>query len=154
MAKNRKKLKRPLKKEMGPYSEKSARASNTAQNPDSFQRHPIRWSFSIFDMKGPFGWSVCSVQILEEVLKPRLSSFETMTWGEIESSGQSHAIQRDRLSKEAQNRLAEIKRDDIDEVFSLRIDGRKRIIGVRDKDIFMFLWWDPQHKVCPSSFGK
>lgn len=153
MAKNRKNPRRPLKK-MGPYPEKRARASNTAQSPDSFQRLPIRWSFSIFDMKGPFGWSVCSVQILEKVLKPRLSSFETMTWGEIERNGQSHAIQRDRLSKEAQNRLVEIKREDIDEIFSLRIDGRKRVIGVRDKDIFMFLWWDPHHKVCPSSFGK
>lgn len=149
MAKNRK---RPLK-EQGPYSKKRARVPSFAPNPDSFQGHPIRWSFSLLDMKGPFGWSTCSIQLLEEVLKPRLSSFETMTWAEIEG-GQNHAIQRSQLSKEAEKRLVEIKRDDIDEVFSLRIDGKKRVIGVRDKDIFMFLWWDPEHKVCPSTFGR
>lgn len=149
MAKNRK---RPLK-EQGPYSKKHARVSSIAPNPDSFQRHPIRWSFSLLDMEGPFGWSAFSIQVLEEVLKPKLISFETMTWGEIEGR-QNHAIPREQLSREAEKRLVEIKGEDIDEVFSLRIDGKKRVIGVRDKDVFMFLWWDPEHKVCPSTFGR
>lgn len=107
----------------------------------------------MLDMEGPFGWSAFSIQVLEEVLKPKLTNFETMTWGEIEGR-QNHAIPRYQLSREAERRLVEINLDYVEEVFSLRIRGKERVIGVRDKDVFKFLWWDPEHKVCPSKFGK
>ena len=90
----------------------------------------------------------CSIDALKKVLE-RVRNFETMTWGEIEGN-RHHSIQKDILSKDAKDRLVKIKLGDIDEVFSLAIDGRKRVIGIRERDVFKFLWWDPDHRVCPS----
>ena len=75
--------------------------------------------------------------------------FETMKWSEIVVSG-SHTIDIGSLSKEAQDRLEDIGQDDLDELFSLRVTGRGRLIGIREMDYFRILWWDPDHKVCPS----
>jgi len=72
-----------------------------------------------------------------------------MRWQEIEGADH-HAIGVDRLSKEAQNRLAEIRQDDLDEVFSFHFSGKPRIIGIREMNVIKLLWWDPEHQVCPS----
>jgi hypothetical protein len=78
-----------------------------------------------------------------------LRPFESMTWGEIEGS-RSHFISRSSIIAAAQKRLREIKQDDVDELFSLRLTGRQRIFGIRDGAILRLLWWDPLHELCPS----
>ncbi|MXZ48867.1 MAG: hypothetical protein F4Z13_06455 [Candidatus Dadabacteria bacterium] len=147
MVKKRNGRKRP-KRKANPDPKKSPQIQTGVQ--ESFQGHKIRWSFSILDMGGPFGWSKCSVSVLNDVLKPRLSNFETMTWAEIESH-RHHSIPTGDLSTQAQKRLSDKKLSDVDEVFSLAIGSKERIIGIRDRDVFKLLWWDPKHEVCPST---
>ena len=88
---------------------------------------------------------------------PKLKCFETCTWEEIEREktgklGRSkhHYIKKEDLSPDAQQRLSELKMDDIDEVFSLRLDGTKRLIGIRELNYFKILWIDLNHEVCIS----
>lgn len=59
------------------------------------------------DMDGPWGWLDVSGEVLKRI-KQRLSSFETMTWGEIEGL-QSHTVAVEMISSEAQNRLEELR---------------------------------------------
>ena len=146
VAKTRNNRERSPKSKVSPKAEKSPQISGVTQT--SFQGSKIRWSFSIIEMDGPFGWSKCSLLDLKKVLKPRLSNFETMTWGEIEGQ-KHHSIPTNDLSKEAQDRLSE-KNYDTDDVFSLALRGKERVIGIRDRDVFKLLWWDPKHKVCLS----
>ncbi len=72
-----------------------------------------------------------------------------MRWHDIERSG-SHFIDVSALTKTARDRLAELGQDDEDELFSIRLTGRERVFGIRDRWIFKILWWDPDHQVCPS----
>ena len=75
-----------------------------------------------------------------------------MTWNQISIDGkkQNHSVAIAQLSKETQKRLVEINIIDIDELFSLRLSGRERIWGILDKGVLNLLWWDPNHRVCPS----
>ncbi len=80
-----------------------------------------------------------------------------MTWGEVTSGSggrtagtNSHAVPVQNLARKARKRLVEIKQDDLDELFSLRIGGRKRVFGIRDDPTFHILWYDPHHEVYPS----
>jgi hypothetical protein len=119
--------------------------------PEVEEKRPV-WRFQILDFEGPFGWTRCaSVDKLCEVVK-KLGEREHMTWTQIESSQsqKSHFVDIDTLSKEARERLAEINQDDVDQVFSLRLSGKERVIGIRDRWILKILWWDPEHGVCPS----
>jgi hypothetical protein len=136
-----------LKKKNTPVSatnradKKIVRTINVQQTP-----HPS-WRFSTVDLEGPFAWprgEDIETQILE-----KLRNFDSMRWNDI-SNADHHAIAIERLSKEAQQRLAEIKQDDIDEIFSFHFSGKRRIIGIRDMSIVKLLWWDPDHLVCLS----
>lgn len=87
----------------------------------------------------------------EQIILPALCNFETMTWHEIKAASggkgvgrgtKSHPIPIEQLSKEAQKRLEELQQDDIEELFSLRIAGKIRVFGIRDRNILKIIWFD------------
>ena len=91
---------------------------------------------------------------------PKLRMFESMTWQEILSASGAkkkgrgnhhHSVAVEKLSKDAQKRLKEIKLDDVESLFSLRLTGRKRLYGIRDGRVFKFIWYDREHEVYLSS---
>ena len=115
----------------------------------SDEREYVCWRFSIMDRGGPFSFEGVKAKVWKRILE-KLRQWDSMTWGEIEGP-ENHAISVEQLSPQARNRLMEINQDDIDEVFSLRLTGRERLIGIRDRHVLRVLWWDPEHGVCPSS---
>lgn len=116
----------------------------------ALQRRP-RWSFAILDLEGEFGWRKLQPEALAGLVD-RLRNLETMTWNEIRMEGkkQNHSIAVEDCSPAAQKRLREIQQDDVADLFSLRLMGQPRVIGILDRDTFKVLWWDPDHLVCPS----
>jgi len=80
----------------------------------------------------------------------KLTAFESMTWAAILGTDH-HEILVGSLCKEAQDRLATLKLDDLDTVLSLRLTALERVIGYRQDGAVYLLWWDPRHEVCPSN---
>ena len=66
----------------------------------------------------------------------------------------SHPIPIAQLDKLARDRLSEIEQDDLDELFSLRLTGEKRIWCIRNEMVMRVLWWDPSHQVYPVAKDK
>jgi hypothetical protein len=87
-----------------------------------------------------------------DAIREKLASFETMTWREIllDAKKQNHNVSVDKLIKEAQDRLFEIFSEKLDELTSLRLTGKGRIWGKIDEGVMDLLWWDAEHRVCPS----
>lgn len=108
----------------------------------------INWKFSMMDLCEPFAVSDITIEEWKKVLE-KMREWENMTWGEI-LGRRDHAIEINKLSSEAKKRLIELNLDDFDEVLSLHIDGKKRLFGLRYNNTFYVLWWDREHKVCPS----
>lgn len=79
----------------------------------------------------------------------KLQEFERRNWDEITKSG-SHPIAVSRIEKLAQDRLREIRKDDVDELMSFRLTGRERVWCVKQLSIMKVLWWDPNHEICPA----
>jgi hypothetical protein len=74
-----------------------------------------------------------------------------MTWAEIERTGHHHYLTHG-VAANALARLTEIRLDDAsDLLYSLRLSGKRRIIGLRKGREFCPVWWDPEHEVCPSA---
>lgn len=85
-------------------------------------------------------------------IREKLANFETMTWREIllDAKKQNHNISVDDLVKEAQDRLTEIFPEQLDELTSLRLTGNQRVWGKVDEGVMELIWWDAEHRVCPS----
>jgi len=115
----------------------------------NFDHERPAWRFQSIDNDGAYGWANAGHDLIANEIFPKLKDFESMTWQAIERAG-SHFINISDITRNAQKRLEEIKQDDIDQVFSLRLNGTNRIIGIREAHILKILWWDPNHDVCPS----
>jgi hypothetical protein len=134
-------------KKIPPQAQTNRVDKKTVKNISSPTQETQSWRFSSVDLSGSFKWPKNQNEELEILQK--LHSFDSMVWSEILGSDH-HMIQKNSLSKAAKDRLTEIKQDDIDEMISFHFSGKKRIFGIRDRNIVKLLWWDTDHKVCPS----
>ena len=78
----------------------------------------------------------------------KLKWYESMDWKD--TFARDHAVNVSSIIPEAQRRLTELKLDDVDQLWRFRLDGATRLWGLRIGSCFFALWWDPEHKICPS----
>lgn len=117
---------------------------------DSDSLNPA-WRVSNLETVDPFGWHKIDDQRTMCAIRERLKGFESMTWYEIliKAKKLNHSIKREKLCSDAQKRLRDLKLDDNDEFISLRLTGKQRIWGIKQHNVLLLLWWDPNHKICP-----
>jgi hypothetical protein len=92
---------------------------------------------------------------------PKLIEFEKITWDEIsqqshQSKGKmksnNHNVKIYDLSKRAIERLKNLKIEDRDEIYSLRLEGQIRIYGFKELNYLDILWIDLDHSVYTIKF--
>ena len=110
---------------------------------------PLSWRFSACDRGGAWAWTALSDPIQYKNVMEKLQEFEKRNWDQITRSG-THPIAVSSIERRAQNRLREIYKDDVDELMSFRLTGRKRVWCVRQLSVMKILWWDPNHEICPA----
>lgn len=128
-------------------------------NPESTEKLSPAWQFHKRDMQHEkWGWANLTADEVCELIQDKLCAFESMTWAEIfraigdRSSGNlHHNVSVQKCCKEAQERLAELRFDDVDEIFSLRLTNKHRLFGIKEGRVLRFIWNDPDHSVYPVS---
>jgi len=85
-------------------------------------------------------------------VREKLVGFESMTWNEIlhGRNTRNHEVDVADFEKAACDDLVAAEMDDVDSMVSLRLSGRERIWGILDRGVLSIVWWDPEHRVCPS----
>lgn len=126
----------------------TSKVPRTITDPEQYMNQSPAWRIAMLEMQEPFGWHQVGEPILNRI-RDRLKSFESMTWHQI-FGNENHFIPVADICKDAQKRLAHLKQDDIDQVVSLRITGKQRVYGIWEAGVLRLLWWDPDHKICPS----
>lgn len=66
------------------------------------------------------------------------------------AAGTMKRVELDALCGDAQSRLEKIERDDAPSLWEVRLGGAQRYWGFLIGPVFHFLWWDPNHEVCPT----
>ena len=120
--------------------------------PDSFFHKNPAWRFQFMDRDI---WS--PIGHLEEISK-KLSSYEKMSWAEIDGTSKSgtdskgsrnHFISVNDMIKQARTRLDKLHLT-FEEYYSIALTGKERLWGILSDGIFYILWYDQNHEVCPS----
>jgi hypothetical protein len=106
-------------------------------------------------LSGLFSWARLTPDEIKELLEG-LVHFEGQTVQKTigkGSRGTHHPCDLGDLSAEAQARLRTLKHDDEDRLWGFRVMGnqKERVWALRYGDVFHLLWWDPHHKVAPST---
>lgn len=128
-------------------------------DPASYDTKKIAWQIRLFDEEGPWGLEALKPHWWTKIF-PKLRNLESMTWAEIKraSGGRtrgnnSHNVAVSDLITKAQDRLCELGQEDVDELFSLRLQGKHRIYGIKDGRVLKAIWFDPDHEIYPSGKG-
>ena len=127
--------------------EKRARGASKANETINM---PVSWHIRNIDWDGSWAFNKITFKEFIDCVYPIIKQFEKMRWNEILGKNH-HAVQKGSMIPKARRRLEDIGQDDVDELISFKCSGEKRLWGIRDRNIFKVLWWDPKHEVCPSN---
>lgn len=146
---------------VSPEIEKALPKENVPRQSEDINAYKTKtpvWQIGRIDHDEKWGWKCIGQKRWEAIILPHLADRETMTWAEIEMQGgrkkkgtNNHSIPCNNLCPEAQRRLEELITEDIDELFSLSVNNKIRIWGIRRERVLQILWFDFEHEVCPSS---
>ncbi len=119
--------------------------------PKSQNLECLRFRFDRLDLDGPWCFSKIDPDHLKQLL-PKLAEYESMNVGEAFSGrpGKDYFFSRSKPPRHLVDRLEEIEADDLDGISRLQITGRQRLYGIRNRNEFSILWWDPEHQIWPS----
>lgn len=124
---------------------------------NSSDSEKVVWLFDNLDRAGEFAFDVHRPDFQHKEVMEKMIAYSSMTWAEIKKQthdgGKSkhHEIDVTLLSPEAEERIKAKKLDeDTDSIFSFALQNKLRILGIRDGRYFHVLWYDPNHRVCPS----
>lgn len=110
----------------------------------------ISFRFGRTDVGGPW----CFSKMTEadwDLVSDSCRSWETLTPTEFRNLPRVFQIPKEKMISKAQKRIAEIGLEDYDGLWHLDPQGKPRIWGLLHHHIFYFVWWDPEHEVCPSA---
>lgn len=119
------------------------------QSPSSGKDKQISWSISMLDVDGPFCWSKIGTNKFWSEIIPKIKHLESQSYLVMINDAKHHNISIDKLTKQARDRLEEIRLDDCEELFSIRLSGKERIFCIQQENVMKILWWDPDHLICP-----
>lgn len=136
-------------KEAGaPQREKIPRSLHH-DDPNVLQRHPV-WRFGEFDAEWPPSCPTMDGPKHREAFE-KLAHLETQSLGRLWAPDTKHRIyDTGELPSGAARRLQKVEHDDEDQIHTLHLSGKFRVMGFLREHIFYVLWLDPEHEVWPS----
>jgi len=141
-------------KSSDPFPAPRKKAVRFTEDPGNTNKRQPVWVFSVLDENGPWGKVKLSGDSVWNDILPKIRSYESMTWGQIEQNKKyNHSVGIDALCPTARKRIDHLKLD-VDELFRFRLSGKQRLWGIRDRERFKILWWDPDHEICPSTMKR
>jgi hypothetical protein len=116
-------------------------------DPDAVHNRYVVWRLSHVDLGGKWGWSNLLPEHVDG-LHQFLVAAEKLNLHQLATGKLMKQIPVKDIVSKAQSRLGEIERDDLSDLWELRLPNKQRAWGVLRGSIFHFLWWDPNHNVC------
>jgi len=143
--------KRQPQKKKG-FNPKSDKIPLKLQDPISYDNMNFSWrvSNSYMDYKHPkFGWDKVPILYFLQKIVQRLQSYEGSIWHDVKRDHRCHPWGLDNIPKECYARLEE-RQIGVDELYQIPLGGIPRIIGYKLGSTFFLMWWDSEHKFCPT----
>lgn len=116
------------------------------------------WDFSNVDADDCFKFDPYREDFEAKEIFSKVIHFSRRKWSELKNdthdNGKSkhHFLADAVLSNEAERRISKLHLEERrDQIFSIRLTNKIRIIGLREGARFVVKWFDPNHKFCPSS---
>ena len=96
-----------------------------------------------------WGWEGVAIRKFFNKCLPRLQHYEGMTGAQIKEADHCHPVPLKDIIPRAQQRIVS-RYGDMDDLWQVKAEGKCRLFGRKDKQIFYLIWHDKDHTVYPS----
>ena len=96
-----------------------------------------------------FDWAKVTILDFLRKIVQRLQSYEGLVWHDLKRDRRCHTWGLDEIPRECYARLEE-RQIDITQLYQIPLGNKPRIIGYKTGSTFYLMWWDPEHKFCPT----
>lgn len=130
----------------------SDRVPRKLQDPISYDDSNFSWRVhnNYIDYNHPeFGWRNVEILYFLKKIVQTLQSYEGLVWHEVKQKQHCHPWGLDEIPTECYRRLEE-RQIDISELYQIPLGNKPRIIGYKTGRIFYLIWWDAEHRFCPT----
>jgi hypothetical protein len=111
----------------------------------------ITWRLRSVDFEGRWGWTQLATDHGPE-LHRLMTEYESTPLRKLHRDERIKEIPVKHLCRDAKSRLKELDHEDVDSLFELRLGKERwRIWGLLEQSVFLPVWWDPEHTVCPGA---
>lgn len=124
----------------------------------------MSWCHSHSDTEGMWSWGESrawsEAEYNGEILS-KMADYEDQSWAHIcnlktPAKGNKHVplnkkMPLDALCKDAQDRWIGLGLEQFDTAFRFRFGGTKRAWGIKKQGHFFLIWYEREHKICPSN---
>lgn len=121
-----------------------AKETKQENDPGNYDLLKASWRFHRAWEQSTWPLNINGWKDWEKEILPKLIENQGSTWADIKG-GNNHNIDLKGLTKAGENELKRLKLD-VDRVFSLRLTGKKRIIGILDRGVLEILCYTPNHE--------
>lgn len=122
------------------------------QDPISHDDSHFSWRVhnSYIDYDHPiFGWNKVDILLFLKKIVQELQAYEGLTWHQVKGKKHCHPWGLDDIPAECFSRLTE-RQIALEQLFQIGLGNKPRIIGYKGGPIFYLMWWDAEHKFCPT----
>ena len=124
-----------------------AKAPATATDPDVLKHEPLSWGLKRLDLNCEWSWRKLDGQHLDRV-HSELVSLEGRTLFDLLREGKVKDIPVDHLKPDPAARLKQLRLEEAEVLWELRLPNKWRAWGLVDGAVFYFLWWDEDEEIC------
>lgn len=95
-----------------------------------------------------WGWGSLSIERFFTKCLNYLQHYESKTWAKIKEEDHCHPVPLEDIVSRAKRRIID-KHGDMDDLYQVTAEGRCRLFGWKDRQVFYLIWHDEHHTVYP-----
>lgn len=122
-----------------------------SENVDSIESMRFKWHTSIKYIDyadDEWGWHEVPVKKFFDKCLDFLQSYEDKTWAQMKEGSHCHPVRLKDIIPKARKIITN-RFGDIDDLYQVKAQGKCRLFGRKDKQIFYLVWHDEHHQVYP-----
>jgi hypothetical protein len=129
---------------------KGAKEPATGDNdPDVLKHLPLSWGLKRLDMHAPCEWSWLNLDATHlEELHRELAAVEGEKLFDLLRNERVKEIPAEHMTLPAQKRLKELRLEEEDSFWEIRMPSKRRAWGIMRGATFSLLWWDVEETAC------
>jgi hypothetical protein len=133
------------------YSPSRGKSPVSVEDVDALEGKKFKWravpQYVDYDQE-EWGWGRVGMQKFFDKCLKHLQHYEDKTWMQIKEEQHCHPVPLTDITAKAQTRINN-KYGGLDNLWQVKTEGRCRLFGLKDGQIFYLIWHDENHTVYP-----